>query len=237
MKNLITSKMLFVAIMAIFTFSFVGCDKDEINEVIDHFTALQDIDGNRYQTVVIGTQEWMQENLRVTRYRNGDAIETTNADISNETEPKYQWAYENKPSNLANYGRLYTWYAVNDSRGICPAGWRVPSKQDFEILISHLGGEQVAGGKMKSSGTSLWESPNTGATNESGFSANPAGWRHPNNSNFVGLGKITDFWTSEGSQNNNPSVHVYLLYTLGSVHMSELGGVRDAGLSVRCIKN
>lgn len=86
---------------------------------------ITDIDGNIYNTVTIGTQVWIKENLKVTRYRNGETIPTTTADISGETTPKYQWAYNGNQSNVSVYGRLYTWYAVTDSRGVCPTGWHL----------------------------------------------------------------------------------------------------------------
>ena len=94
--------------------------------------SLQDIDGNVYDnTVTIGTQIWMTENLRTTRYSNGDSIGTTTLDISGESTPKYQWAYDGNESNVATYGRLYTWYAVTDSRNVCPVGWHVPSDAEW----------------------------------------------------------------------------------------------------------
>ncbi|MBI5184900.1 MAG: fibrobacter succinogenes major paralogous domain-containing protein [Nitrospinae bacterium] len=86
-----------------------------------------DVDGNVYNTVTIGTQTWMKENLKVTKYRDGTAIPTTTADISAETSPAYQWAYNGDESNAAAYGRLYTWHAATDSRGLCPAGWHLPT--------------------------------------------------------------------------------------------------------------
>ena len=121
-----------------------------------------DIDGNVYNTVTIGTQVWMKENLKVTKYRNGDAIGITTPatlDIWGETSPRYQWAYDGNESNVATYGRLYTWYAVTDSRGVCPTGWHVPTDSEWTTLTDYLGGESVAGGKMKEAGTTHWNSP------------------------------------------------------------------------------
>jgi uncharacterized protein (TIGR02145 family) len=129
-------------------------------------------DNERYKTVKIGTQVWMAENLRTTKYRNGDFIGTTTPatlDISGESTPKYQWAYDGIESNVASYGRLYTWYAITDSRKVCPAGWHVPNSSEWNTLFAYLGGKRVAGGKMKETGSSHWLSPNTGATNETGW--------------------------------------------------------------------
>src|SRR4029078_12512714 len=153
--------------VGVFLILVISCKKD--NETPATVT---DIDGNVYHTVTIGTQVWMVENLKTTKYRNGDLIGTTipaTLDISSESTPKYQWAYKGEESNVATYGRLYTWYAVADSRNVCPTGWHVPSDAEWTTLTTYLGGESVAGGKLKENGTVHWESPNTGATNESGF--------------------------------------------------------------------
>ena len=134
-------------------------------------------------TVTIGTQLWTTSNLGVTTYRNGDPI----PEVTDPTEwaglTTGAWCYYNNDSaNGAIYGKLYNWYAVNDARGLAPSGFHIPSNAEWSTLISFLGGTSVAGGKMKSTGTSLWLSPNGGATNESGFSGFPSGRRIPNGS-------------------------------------------------------
>jgi len=147
----------------------INCQKDDDNTVTD-------VDGNVYHTVEIGTQVWMVENLKTTKYRNGDLIGTTTPatlDISSEATPKYQWAFEGNESNVNTYGRLYTWWAVTDIRGVCPTGWHVPTEDDWITLTTYLGGEDVAGGKLKEAGTTHWWAPNEGATNSSGFTALP----------------------------------------------------------------
>lgn len=139
-----------------------------------------DIDGNVYQTVTIGTQKWMKENLKTTHYRNGDSIGTTypaTKNYMNESAPKYQWAYDGNESNVSVYGRLYTGYAASDNRKVCPAGWHVPTSIEWRTLIDYLGGGMVAHGKLKESGTTHWKSPNSDATNESGFTGLPGGMR------------------------------------------------------------
>ena len=139
---------------------------------------LTDIDGNEYNTVIIGTQVWMAENLKVTKYRNGDPIPDviSSSEWSSLTTGGY--------CNISNdaglsivYGRLYNWYAVNDDRNIAPIGWHVSTDADWTTLTNFLGGENVAGGKMRETGTLHWCSPNEGATNESGFTALPGGVR------------------------------------------------------------
>jgi uncharacterized protein (TIGR02145 family) len=140
-----------------------------------------DVEGNTYKTVVIGNQVWMAHNLKVTQYNNGDPIPTTipaSLDYSGETAPKYQWAYNGDNNNLNDYGRLYTWFAVTDSRGVCPVGWHLPSDSDWGKMITLLGGSSVSDGKLKETGTSHWIHPNQDATNISGFTALPGGYRY-----------------------------------------------------------
>jgi len=154
-----------------------------------------DIDGNVYNTVTIGVQVWMAENLKVTHYRNGDAIPnvTDNGQWSDLSTGVY-CNYDNNESNVATYGRLYNWYAVEDSRNIAPEGWHVPSDTEWQTLVDYLGGASVAGVKMKETGTIHWNSPNTGATNESGFSALPGGYGFPGT--YHGMGSDANFWSS-----------------------------------------
>lgn len=155
-----------------------------------------DIDGNVYRTVRIGNQWWMAENVRTVHYRNGDPIPnvTENSTWSSLTNGAY-CDYDNNSSNVSTYGRLYNWYTVADSRNIAPAGWHVPSDAEWQTLINTLGGSSVAGGKMKENGTIHWDSPNTGATNESGFSALSAGPRLYDG-DFSHLGSHAYFWSS-----------------------------------------
>jgi uncharacterized protein (TIGR02145 family) len=173
----------------------------------DSTVTVTDIDGNVYQTVKIGNQVWMTENLKVTRYRNGDAIPNVTGDMewSNLTKGAY-CDYNNNSNNAATYGRLYNFYAVNDSSNIAPAGWHVPSDYEWKTLEMTLGMSQSEadglkmrgtdeGLKLKETGTSHWLSPDTGATNESGFSALPGGIRYSVGP-FDVLGVVTFLWSS-----------------------------------------
>jgi len=197
-------------------------------------TTVTDIDGNTYRTVKIGDQWWMAENLKVTHYRNGDAI----ANVTDRTE----WSnlmigayceYENNSANCATYGRLYNWFAVSDKRNIAPAGWHVPSDAEWQTLVNYLGGESVAGGKMKEIGTTHWISPNEGATNVSGFAALSGGYR-VNSGNFGDLGSNTDFWSSsEGSSGSAWSWR--LGYNSASVY--QCSGSKRRGFSVRLVRD
>jgi uncharacterized protein (TIGR02145 family) len=126
---------------------------------------MTDIDGNQYDVIKIGNQLWMKENLKVSKYRNGEAILTglVNSAWANTNKGAYA-IYDNDNTNNERYGNLYDWYAVNDSRGLCPSGWHIPSESEWSTLISYLGGESVPRGKLKSIGTSYWNSPNSDAT-------------------------------------------------------------------------
>ena len=192
-----------------------------------------DIDGNLYYTVKIGEQWWMLENLRVTHYRNGDAIPNVTDDAEWEGLSTGAYCdYDNDPANVATYGRLYNWYAVGDSRNIAPAGWHVPSDDEWQTLVDYLGGSSVAGGKMKEAGTTHWNPPNTGATNESGFSALPGGYRIHYGS--FDMGFYTYFWSSTEYSSS------YAWYRSLNYINSQVG--RDyydkrLGISVRCVRD
>ena len=201
--------------------------------VKDSDATVTDIDGNVYNTVTIGAQVWMKENLKVTKYRNGDAIPTTTADISGETSPKYQWAYDNSESNVATYGRLYTGYAANDSRGLCPTGWHLPTDAEWTTLTDYLGGEAVAGGKIKEAGTAHWNSPNTGADNSSGFTALPGGFRYLDDY-FANVGYNGDWW-SDSEGNDTFAWYRYLFSFEGKAHRDYT--YMESGFSVRCVRD
>jgi len=200
-------------------------------------TTVTDKDGNVYKTVTIGTQVWMAENLKTTKYRNGDLIGTTTPatkDISGENTPKYQWAYNGNETNVATYGRLYTWYAVTDSRNVCPTGWHLPTDIELTTLTTFLGGESIAGGKLKETGTTHWESPNTGATNESGFTALPGGYRIDYDIVFYDIGFYGYWWSSTEYSSEN----AYYL-GLGNVGSDVDSNSEDklSGFSVRCLRD
>ena len=204
-------------------------------------TPVTDFDGNVYEVVKIATQVWMAENLKSLSYRNGDPIGTTTParlDISAESTPKYQWSYEGDETKVPLYGRLYTWYAVTDSRNVCPSGWHVPTDVEFKALEANYGGEFLAGGKLKEAGLTHWESPNTAADNSSSFSALPAGL-HWNNyvrpeEIFLRIGLSAGFWTSTSSASTLAWSHS-LNYTNASVHI--MSDDKKVGYSVRCIKD
>lgn len=199
-------------------------------------STVKDIDNNVYHTIIIGNQVWLMENLKTSEYRNGDLItnftDTTKWAWGNLTTGAYS-NYNNDTNTNNIYGKLYNWFAVNDNRGLCPRGWHVPTSQEMDELINYLGGNEIAGGKMKEAGISHWYSPNTGATNESGFTILSAGFREIDGT-FQGLGYSTYLWTS-----SNPwlSSSQTLSYGFGWEQAStySIYGDKRTGLSVRCI--
>ncbi|MBN2665560.1 MAG: fibrobacter succinogenes major paralogous domain-containing protein [Bacteroidales bacterium] len=200
------------------------------------YGTVSDIDGNTYKTIQIGTQTWMAENLKTTKYKDGIQIptETDNTAWINLASPAYCW-YNNDATTFKNvYGALYNWFAVQTGK-LCPAGWHVPDNDEFIEFVTFLGGLSVAGGKLKETGTSHWLSPNTGATNESGFTALPGGRRSIiTNGTFVTMGEIGFYWSADEDE---------IVYGgIGILHYNSAEIEGDAyskpnGMSVRCIKD
>jgi uncharacterized protein (TIGR02145 family) len=205
---------------------------------------VKDADGNVYQTIQIGKQVWMKENLRTTRFRNGEKIPYM--DLKTDWSKFYKQAVSEKPKSnyQKSYGLHYNWYAVADPRQLCPAGYRVPTRQDFLDLLDNTGRNPVKwsdksifsqgepeniGGKLKAV-SKYWLPPNTGAGNQSGFTALPAGYRAHG---FEDMGMSAWFWTS--TEYNQESAD-------GMVLSNESGGARltyhfkTNGFSVRCIR-
>ncbi|MBI5185454.1 MAG: fibrobacter succinogenes major paralogous domain-containing protein [Nitrospinae bacterium] len=152
-------------------------------------------------------------------------------DISAETSPKYQWAHNGNESNVATYGRLYTWHAATDSRGLCQTGWHLPADAEWTTLENYLGGSSVAGGKMKEAGTFHWNSPNTSADNSSGFTALPSGYRlYGGTFDIIG---VNGLWWSENSANTWGAWGRVLSTTYGGVDRYYYH--KFLGFSVRCV--
>jgi uncharacterized protein (TIGR02145 family) len=191
-----------------------------------------DIDGTVYTSIVINGQEWMQQNLAVTKYRNGDPIPTglSNTTWQNTTSGAYA-IYNNDAANNTAYGKLYNWYAVNDSRGLCPTGWHVPSDAEWTTLETSLGGSSVAGGKMKS--TAGWNAPNTAATNESGFTGLPGGYR-PSDVTYTTIGNLGLWWSSTEYGSSFAWTRV-LSYV--NTHVLRDYYSKPHGFSVRCLRD
>ncbi|MBW6492799.1 MAG: fibrobacter succinogenes major paralogous domain-containing protein [Lentimicrobium sp.] len=193
-----------------------------------------DIDGNVYKTVVIGTQTWMAENLKTTKYRNGDQIpNVTDGTAWGNLSTGAYGNYNNDLNNSTTFGRLYNWYAINDSRNICPVGWHIPTNAEWQILEAFLGGVSAAGGKLKEAGITHWSSPNTGANNESGFTGLPGGIRGVFGS-YSNKGDYGYFWTA--TENSSWYAWNRYLYTFGN-EVTISSEDKRSGLSVRCIKD
>ena len=173
-----------------------GCKKDEKTNDPPPTATVTDIDGNVYNTVTIGTQVWMVENLKTTRFNDGSAIQLVSDDTvwSNLTSPGYCWYDNDEATNKDPFGALYNWYTVNSGK-LCPAGWHLPTDDEWDIIVNYLDGDTIAGGKMKETGTTLWNSPNTGATNSSGFTGLPGGFCNFNG-NFYSIGFNGSWWST-----------------------------------------
>ena len=187
----------------------------------------------QYGSVRIGSQCWMNENLVVSKYKNGDPIPQVTDPTEWSTTTTGAWCYyNNDPANEAVYGKLYNWFAVNDPRGLAPEGWHIPSDAEWDTLISFLGGENVAGGKMKEVGTEHWSIPNLEADNSSGFMALPGGQRVFGGGVFLYIDESGSWWSSTEESPSAAYIR-YLSYNDG-VAPKDFGGKRY-GFSVRCI--
>jgi uncharacterized protein (TIGR02145 family) len=201
-----------------------------------------DVDGNNYPTININGQEWMAENLRTSKYANGDPIPNVTDNSQWSFLTTGAWVHQNNDSLYEiTYGKLYNWQTVADSRNVCPTGWYVPSDINWFELANYLGGTTVAGGKMKStgtieSGTGLWNQPNLGATNEGGFSGIPGGYR-TGDGTFEGTfelgGWVGAWWSSS-------EFDVVQAGIIELVEFDEFCNVafddKRNGLSIRCMR-
>jgi uncharacterized protein (TIGR02145 family) len=209
-----------------------------LNIVNFWLNAVADVDGNSYDAIAIGEKILMAENLKVTHFRDGISIPLIlqNIEWNSMSYPGFCW-YANDVTNKVTYGALYNWYAANQGN-LCPAGWRVPSDDEWVYLSDRLGGPSIAGGKLKETGTEHWGtsipgSPNTGATNETGFAALPGGFRdlHGEMDQIGAVG----YWWASSALDIFQSWGRYLDYASDSI--SRYAYDQRDGFSVRCIKN
>ena len=196
-------------------------------------TTVTDIDGNVYDVVTIGSQTWMKENLKVTRYSNGEPISSGLNDATWKAATTGAFSiYNNDAGNNNVYGKLYNWYAGVDSRKIAPPGWHVPSRQEWETLTNFLGGLSVAGGQIKESGLVHWATPNTGATNSSGFTGLPTGSRLNTGAfDFIGSGGY--WWTI--TEDSAEADAILLKNDVAEAII--VTGSKQNGAAIRCIKD
>lgn len=191
------------------------------------FETVTDIEGNIYHTLTIGTQVWMLENLKTTKFNDGTSIpNVTNDSIwTSLITPGYCW-YDNNTSYKNPYGALFNWYTINTGK-LAPVGWHIPTDAEWTVLMNYLGGEKNAGNKLKEKGTAHWKNTNTGATNETGFTALPGGYR---SYEFANFGSFSSWWSStEGAMNRS------IISSGGVVYANRYS--KYYGLSVRCIKD
>lgn len=195
----------------------------------------KDVEGNNYKSVKIGNQIWMAENLKVTKFNDNTTIPLVddNTSWSTLSTPGYCWYNNDETSYKATYGAMYNWYSVNTGK-LCPSGWHIPTDAEWLSLRTNLGGEFVAGGKLKETSTTHWLNPNTGATNESGFTGLPAGFRSFNGITFANIG-LLGYWWSNTEANETYATVWYTLNSSGSMVSSS--GMKKNGYSVRCLKN
>ena len=208
-----------------------SCKKDENSPTP---LSITDIDGNVYHTVTIGTQVWMVENLKTTKYNDGTPIPLVkdSTEWRNLITPGFCW-YANDAAIYKNtYGALYNWFTINTGK-LAPTGWRIPTDADWTALTTFLGGDSVAGGKLKEAGTTHWQSPNAGASNETGFTAIPGGYRtsyglYERNKEFGYWWSSSEIYSgyvwSRGMYNNYDNVF------RGDVSKND-------GFSIRCLRN
>lgn len=193
-----------------------------------------DIDGNVYRTVQIGSQTWMAENLRVTKYNEGEAIPlvTSGYTWGNLRTAAYCY-YKNDPSYNLTLGALYNWYTVETGR-LAPPGWHVPTNEDWEILSEYLGGDAVTGGKLKKRGTAHWLNPNTGATDQYGFTAYSSSTQNYDGYQFYVIGDGCYFWSSIEYDASNAWVRQLIC---DSAALKSFNASKNYGRSIRLVKD
>ncbi|MCX6306896.1 MAG: fibrobacter succinogenes major paralogous domain-containing protein [Bacteroidetes bacterium] len=235
MKTRITILNCALPFMAVMLLLLASCsDKDHLIYPDSTSGVVSDKDGNSYSTVKIGRQVWMAENLRTTKYNDGTFIQhiPANSVWGKLTTPGYCWYNNDSVVNKYTYGALYNWYAVETGK-LAPYGWHIPTDAEWDTLASTLGGELIAGGKLKEKGTLHWQSPNTGATNETGFFALPGGIRFTNGT-FFNLGNV-GIWGSATESDTASAWCRFMSCSSGSMNSSPSG--KSTGFSVRCIRD
>lgn len=217
-----------------------GCSKDDTNSIEkdNDKNVVKDVDGNIYKVITIGTQTWMAENLRTTNYNDGTAIllikdNQTWANTYRKQDPAYCW-YDNNYVTYGNtFGALYNWNAVKTGK-LCPKGWHVSTDAEWTDLTDFLGGIDKAGDQLKEKGTKNWQSPNTGANNNSGFTAIPGGRRSSLNGEFTHIGANGSWWTAT-QHLDRFAWQITMGFSISNTVRNTSGWVD--GYSVRCVKD
>jgi uncharacterized protein (TIGR02145 family) len=217
-----------------FATNSAGTGYGEDNSFITDSEYIEDIDGNVYVKITIGGQSWLNKNLTVTKYNDGTPISNIidDSEWGSFSGGAYCWYNNDATSGKDTFGALYNWHAVNTLK-LCPEGWHVPTVAEWDALINFLKGEGVAGGKLKETGIEHWVNPNTGATNESGFTALPSGIRN-NSGEYADIGSLSTWWSSDKYDPNN--IYVYNISYNNSIVIRHLDLIQ-MGFSVRCLKD
>lgn len=220
----------------LFFIFIISCSKSDNEQIQEDPITMIDNSGNTYTTIKIGNAVWTQKNLTATKFLNGDIIpQIQDASTWNSTNSP-AWCYYNFDPAYSSYGKFYNWFAASDSRDIAPLGWHVASKSEFESLSQILGGDTVAGGKLKSTNLNDWSTPNTGATNQSQFSAIGVGIINENGLFENSFGKYAGFWTQTSHETNYFLGYSAKLYYDSSV-ITNGAEDRKKGYAIRCVKN
>lgn len=237
-----TIKLFFLSISMFLLILTLNCSNESTSTgepFVDHtgeVGTVTDFDGNTYPTIGIGGQIWMAENLKVSHFRNGEEIpEVSDYSVWYNTFTAARCSYDNNPANSVVYGHMYNWYAVKDPRILAPEGWHVPSDDEWDVLINRIGGEANAGAKLKETGFDHWTYPNEGATNETGFTALPGGWRL-NMGYYFDINTRGYWWASTNEYLPASFAYATCLYN-DSLKSDGLAPFKQCGLSVRCVKD
>ena len=207
------------------------------------YGTMSDNDGNVYRTITIGTQVWMADNLKTTKYRSGDVIPNVTLDTSWKalTTGAYCWYNNDAATYKADYGALYNWYAVADNRNIAPIGWHVPTDAEWTLLTDYLG-EIIAGSMLKETGVWHWQLPNTDATNSSGFTALPGGYRKDYDGTFSDLRQSGNWWSSTAydafsARDRSIFYNFYYNFYYNFSFVGSSPRFNQCGFSVRCVRD
>ncbi len=218
-------------LLAFFLLTTIGISQNDI---------VYDIDSNMYHSIEIGGNYWLQENLRVGRYNNGDSIltsETYNMSFDIEASPKYQWINpygKGLEYNHKVYGRLYTFYVISDNRKVCPQGWHVSTDAEWSALEDAVGGRSKAGGRLKEAGLEHWKAPNSGIKKTTNFKALPSGER--TNTRGFNYFKIIGYWWTATEKSENIAITRRMMSSDGKA-VNRSAHKKDMGFAIRCVKD
>jgi len=239
MKKRIKIQVCPLFIMGVLLFGSFSCTKSSDSSQQNNITPLDrgtitDIEGNIYKTVKLGSQWWMAENLRTTKYNDSTSITPVpdTAAWKKLSTPGYCWYNNDSVTYIGTYGALYNWFAVNTGK-LAPKGWHIPTDAEWTTLTTYLGGELIAGSEMKETGVKHWMSPNTGATNSTEFTALPGGFRG-NDGSFVYLKYFAYYWSSL-QYDTTYARYRYLCWEYG--YANRYYFYKTAGFSIRCVKD